>query len=151
MTSFKDGSWSSRFATLGDPAEEAFDLVFPRSHKSGLNRPDLNVAQLSLKDRNTPDRLTNDGYVEVMGVGGRQPSLKLKAEKLVALCMWDADTKTDLFVWNSTKRIWWRAHIWEWAERCWLHGEVKLFPDNQKPYFDLKVADFPCEPTAVTE
>lgn len=151
MSTFKDASWSARFATLGDPAEQAFATLWPSHHRSGLNRPALNVAKLSLKDRNTPDFLTNDGYCECMGVGGRAPSLKLKAEKMIALCMWDGDTRCDLFVWDSTRRRYWRAPIWSWVEACVMYGEVKTFPDNDKPYFDLKPVNFPIDPTSIVD
>lgn len=144
---FNESSWSARFGKMGDEAEGMFARLFPNHHRSGLDRPPLNVAQLSLKDRNTPDYLTNDGYVECMGIGGKKPSLKLKCDKAVALCMWDGDTPTDLFVWDSTRKRWWRAHIWDWVNACVRHGIVKTFHDNDKPYWELAPEHFPTAPT----
>jgi len=90
---------------MGDAAENAFAELWPNHHRSGLDRPPLNVGQLSLKDRSTPDFLTNDGYVECMGIG-RDSTLKLKLDKAVALCMWNHDTHTDLFVWDPHRERW---------------------------------------------
>lgn len=150
-STFKDASWAARFSAMGDASEAAFAELFPSHHRSGLNRPNLNVAKLTLKDRNTPDFLTNEGYVECMGIGGRTPSLKFKVKKMVALCVWDTQTPTDLFVWNSTKRLWWRAPIWSWVDACVRYGEVKTFPDNDEPYYDLKPANFPVDPTPMEQ
>ena len=150
-TSFKDANWVSRFNTMGDLSEGVFEKLFPNFHRSGLNRPPLSVAGLSVKDRNTPDYLTNDGYVECMGIGGRNPSLKLKVEKAVALCLWDHDTHTELFVWDSTRTRWWRAPIWAWIDACVQHGEVATFPDNNKPFWSLKPNNFPTAPTKFEE
>lgn len=136
---------------MGDQSEAAFEQLWPNHHRSGINRPPLNVAQLSIKDRNTPDYLTNGGYVECMGIGGRSPSLKLKVEKAVALCLWDHSTNTDLFVWDSSRKRWWRSHIWTWIDACVMHAVVKQFPDNQKPYWELKPTDFPTDPTPMQE
>lgn len=147
--SFKDGDWVTRFATMGDKAEAAFVELFPNHHRSGLDRPPLAVAQLGVKERNTPDYLTVDSYVECMGIGGKQPSLKLKIEKAIALAMWNNDKPTDLFVWNSTKRLWWRAPIWDWIDACAMHATVHTFPDNNKPYWQLQPEHFPTEPWKV--
>lgn len=151
MSEFNKGNWAARFGAMGDKAEAAFEAICPNHHRSGINRPPLNVAQLSVKDRNTPDYLTNDGYVECMGIGGKVPSLKLKVEKAIALCMWNHDTPTDLFVWDSTRRRWWRAPIWQWINACVLHGQVHKFHDNDKPYWQLTPDQFPVGPTKMIE
>lgn len=147
---FKDASFATRLNTMGDPSETAFESIYPNFHRTGLNRPPLDVARLGLKERNTPDYLTNDGYVECMGIG-RDATLKLKAEKAVALCLWNHDAHTDLFVWDSTRSRWWRAPIWAWLNVCVQHAEVALFSDNQKPYWALKAKDFPTAATRIND
>lgn len=145
--SFHQQSFANRFKAMGDEAEGIFEQVFPKFHRSGICRPPFAVSALSMKDRNTPDYMLADGYVEVMGIGSRNASLKLKLAKAVALCLWDYDTPTRLFVWNSTKHVYWIAPIWDWLNVAVVSGEVKQFPDGDTPtYFDLKPSFFPAEP-----
>ena len=39
------------------------------------------------------------------------------------------------------------ASIDEWEHACAFHASVKYFDDNNKPYWDLPILHFPCEPT----
>lgn len=144
---FHEGTFAQRFGQMGDQAEGVFSLLCPNNHAVGLNRPPLNVGQLGLKERTTPDFLVQDAYVECMGIGGRSPSLKLKVDKALGLVLWNHDKHTDLFVWDSTRKRWWRTHILDWINACVAHGEVKRFHDNDKPYWELKPKDFPVNPT----
>lgn len=90
-----------------------------------------------------------------MGIGGRSASLKLKAQKAIALCVWNDSTPVDLFVYDSgtsgARRRYWRAPILQWVDQCVLYGEVKTFPDNGLPYWQLSPDLFPCEPTPYVE
>lgn len=149
--SFHEGSFAQRLGQMGDQAESVFANLNPNVHPSGLNRPPLQVGQLGLKERSTPDFLAQDAYVECMGIGGRSPSLKLKVDKALGLVLWNHDNHTDLFVWDSTRKRWWRAHIFEWINACVQHGEVKTFHDNNKPYWELKPKFFPVAATPIVE
>lgn len=146
--SFHEQSFASRMYAMGDEAEGSFEKLFPAHHRSGLNRPPMNVAQLSLKDRYTPDYLLAEGYVEVMGIGGRTPTLKLKNEKILALASWDATTATHLFVACSKTKRWWKAPLHDWVRACLDHGELKTFLEG-KHYWNLHPSHFPVEPTAM--
>lgn len=136
---------------MGDQAEGVFSHLFPNQHPVGLNRPPLNVGKLSLKQRTTPDFLVQDGYVECMGIGGARPSLKLKVDKALGLTLWNHDDFTELFVWDSKNKRWWREPIFDWINACVTFGEVKQFHDNNKPYWELKPAHFPGAPTKLED
>lgn len=140
--SFADSSFAARLGAMGDQAESVFEDLFPKHHRNGLNRPDMQVSQLTLKQRNTPDYLCQDGYVEVMGIG-RDSTLKLKLDKAVALCQWNADSLVDLFVWDSYRRRWWKGPILDWFAAAVRHGEIAEFHDSNRPHFRLKAKDFP--------
>lgn len=150
MSSFHQGSWASRFASMGDEAEASFEQLFPKFHRSGLNRPPFNMSALTLQQKNTPDYLTETGYCEVMGMG-RDSTLKLKHEKAVALTMWSASNNVDLFVWDSHRRRWWRGPWLQWFEACANHAETNTFPESPKPVYFLKAKNFPFTPAKVAE
>ena len=150
MGSFHTQNWSSRFATMGDEAEGAFEILFPKFHRSGLNRPPFNMHALSLQQRNTPDYLTETGYVEVMGMG-RDSTLKLKHEKAVALTQWSAANPVDLFVWDSHRRRWWRGAWLEWFQACAQYADINHFPESPKPVYFLKAKHFPFSPARVEQ
>lgn len=148
-TNFHQGNWQARYRTMGDPAETAFTTIHPHAHRMGINRPDFSVAALPKLFRHTPDFLLPNGFYEVMGVSSRnkESTLKLKFEKLDSLKQWTLLGDGYLWVWDSYRKRYWCASIEEWAHTCAHHASVKFFDDNNKPYWDLLISDFPCEPT----
>jgi hypothetical protein len=134
--------------TADDASSAAFTRVFPRHSRTGLNRPDMNVAAMSLMSRTIPDYVCEEGFVEVMGIG-RDQTLKLKVEKALALTAWRLIEAVDLFVYDSHRKRWWRAPIHAWVEACAQHADTDRFHENQKLYWRLHTDNFPTEPTAV--
>lgn len=104
--SFAEKTWDERFETMGDIAEQAFELNWQHPYsRFGLNRPDLNVGALPAKVRYTPDYMTTlEGtkgvLVEVQGAG-KDGVFKFKDEKLNALAEWDLDCPTTLWLWDD--------------------------------------------------
>lgn len=153
MTAFHKQSWNQRLDTMGDPAEDACDIVHNgRTHPLGLNRVWGNGIKLYLNDmtlamRYTPDRLTRTAFVECMGIG-RDGTLKIKIEKIDALLRWADLGPTDLFVYDSNTDEYWQAPIDDWDEQCAIHGELKSFPEG-KEYFALHRNNFPADPQQV--
>jgi hypothetical protein len=131
---------------MGDKAEKTFEQVFPRHNRIGLNRPDMNVSKMTLLSRTIPDYQTETALVEVMGIG-RDATLKLKAEKALALIQWQFIDPVELFVADSYKRRWWRAPLDSWLTACFQHATVDHFPDNNKLFWRLHVDHFPVDPT----
>ena len=151
--SFNTKPWTSRYYTMGDTAEQAFQTLYPHAHRLGINRPDFSVASLPRYFRHTPDYLLPSGFYEVMGVSSRSKtaSLKLKFEKLDSLKVWTLLGPGNLWVWDSHRKRYWSASVEEWAHACAHHATVDFFPDNNKPYWNLELAHFPCEPTVGLE
>lgn len=145
MSQFHRQSFQNRFQAMGDEAEGAFDEVFPKNHKLGLNRPPFTMTKMTVEMRYTPDRMDATAFVEVMGVG-RDRLLKMKTEKFDALFTWTMLGPVDLFVWDSHKRNWYRAPIKQWFLAAAGHGSVGSF-DEGKQYIALHVDDFPVAPT----
>jgi len=150
---FNEHGWSHRFKTMGDTAETAFATLYPHAHRLGINRPDFSVASLPRYFRHTPDYLLPSGFYEVMGVSSRnkQATLKVKFEKLDSLKVWELLGPGHLWVWDSHRKRYWSAPIGEWVHACSHHASVAYFPDNNKPYWDLPIGNFPCEPTVGLE
>lgn len=130
---------------MGDTAEKVFDELFPKSHKLGLSRPPFGVSGMLLGMRYTPDRMTRDAFVEIMGCG-RDQTLKLKVEKFNALFLWQAIGPVDLFVYNETNDVWWMAPMEQWFQSALVNGGSGVFDDG-KQYVSLRTKFFPCEPT----
>lgn len=143
--SFHEQGWGARFQTMGSTAETAFLVSYPHAHRLGIDRPDFPVRKLPLFFRQAPDFLLADGVYEVMGVSSRarEPSLKLKHEKVDVLLEWNKYGDVYLWVWDSAKKQSTCLPIKEWKKICQKHGEVKHFSDNNKPYWDLPVSQFP--------
>lgn len=147
--SFHEQSFQSRFGTMGDQAEAAFDQVFPKNHKLGLNRPPFSMSGMLLEMRYVPDRITRDAFVEVMGIGTDQ-TLKLKIEKFDALFAWKSIGPVDLFVYDSKHDRWWLAPITDWFRAVLLHGTLDQFHDG-KEYAALHADHFPSLPTPLQQ
>jgi hypothetical protein len=129
---------------MGDLAESAFLVCHPQAHVLGLRRPSLNFRKMHARIRYTPDFLLEDGAYEVMGYASRGNNvLKLKLDKLAALCQWDLVIPTNLWVYDSSTKTPCCAPINSWAEACHDHGEIKRFKDNSKAYWELRPEHFP--------
>jgi hypothetical protein len=140
--SFHTQTFETRFGTMGDTAEAVFDLVHPKNHKLGLNRPPFGVGGMPLALRYTPDRMLRDRFVEIMGVG-RDRTLKLKVEKFDALFMWEFIGPVSLFVYDQTEHAHYDAPIREWFHQALAHGASDVFENDGKRYIGLNVAHFP--------
>jgi len=147
MSNFKDQTWANRLGTMGDTAENAFLSVHPYAHRVGLNRPDFDVRGMLDPMRYAPDFMTSTFMYEVMGCTSRgDGKLKVKFEKLSALATWSCIGPVRIWVWDSGRKRYWDATLEDWTRACHTHGEVARFPDNNKPYFALPIANFPAEP-----
>lgn len=141
---FHEQSFSSRFGTMGDPAEAAFDAVWPKNHNLGLNRPPFSMARMPATMRYTPDKMTNKAFVECMGIG-RDGTLKIKDEKVSAMWEWQKLGPVELFVYDSSKQQYWQVRIGDWVTQLKAHGQPDTFPEG-KTYKRLHRDNFPTEP-----
>lgn len=90
---------------MGDTAERKFvEHVDGKCERWGFNRPEgVSVPQLPARVRAAPDFVTNEGFVECMGVGRKQ-KLQLKDEKLGVLRFWNDLMPVRVFVWDSYRK-----------------------------------------------
>ena len=146
---FHQQSFSARFAAMGDQAEAIFDLVHPKSHELGLNRPPFGMAGMSAVMRYTPDRMRRDAFVEVMGFG-RGQALKVKDEKFEALQSWSTIGPVELFIYDSHNHRYWEGPLDEWL-LAYQGAERGEYEDNGKTYVTLPAAMFPFEPKQVPD
>jgi hypothetical protein len=135
--SFKDQSWNSRFAQMGDQAEAQFvdwmeNVVKAGYVRFGLDRPPIAVHMLPLKLRYTPDFLTSKRLYEVKGFG-RDRIAKIKIENHDALEAWASDMPTRIFFYNSTDHMAWTTNI---VGLPWHELDVASFPEG-KDYFQV--------------
>lgn len=144
MTAFNQHGWEHRSGFLGDTAEAVFDLVYPKNHKLGLNRPPFGLSGVDPVMRYTPDRMIRNAAVEVMAMG-RDATLKLKHEKLDALKTWARIMPVDLFVYHKTAGVFYQAPIQKWNRVLAQHGVDDEFDDG-KTFIALHADDFPCPP-----
>jgi len=149
VTGFSNQSFAARFGTMGDPAEAAFDMVHPKNHALGLNRPPFSMSRMAAPLRYTPDRLTNEMFVECMGIGG-DGTLKIKDEKVEALKVWEHVGPVALFVYDSKKVEWYLALMSDWQEALDQHGKPATYPEG-KTYRRLHRKHFPTDPTAMPD
>lgn len=105
MSNFQDSSWHVRFSQMGDASERKFEeWAEGRFERWGINRPEnLHVPSLPPNVRAAPDYITNEGFVECMGVG-RGQQLKLKLEKYAVLTWWNHVMPLRVWVWDSHKK-----------------------------------------------
>ncbi|MGA0710171.1 MAG: hypothetical protein ACO3O7_05735 [Ilumatobacteraceae bacterium] len=134
---------------MGDTAEAAFDRVYPKHHKLGLNRPSFSMAGMDVRLRYTPDRMVRSGFVEVMAIG-HDNTLKIKHEKLDALKVWSDLAPVDLFVYHKPKNLYWQSPIEMWDAEITSHGVEGEFEDGKK-FFGLHCDHFPGEPDEVPD
>ena len=148
--SYYEQPFSSRFGRMGDEAEEAYiSHVNPKAIRSGLNRPELDVRQMPLNMRSAPDITDLTFYAECVGIG-RDGTAKVRFDKFKALHVWSVLAPVKIFVWSSTKKVWWLMDFDDFEEACHKHGEVDFFPDNHKPYWRLHFKNFPGEAHGTT-
>lgn len=105
VTQFSQRPWAARFAEMGDTSEKKFlEFCDGKAERWGFNRPEgLNITRLPARVRAAPDFVTNDGFVECMGLGRKQ-MLQVKDEKLGVLRFWNDLMPTRVFVWDSHKK-----------------------------------------------
>ena len=142
--SFKDSSWSARFAAMGDEAEKVFEEVHPYGwDRFGHNRPAIAVNKLPMKMRYTPDYRTSFKLVECQGFGKDQ-TVKVKLDKLLALWLWNNDMPVDLFLWNATKKRYAYVPLEELTTALHAHAQIDSFPEGTR-YWALKADQLECE------
>lgn len=129
---------------MGDAAEAAFERVQPRSAPLGIKRPPMHVPSLPLRQRALPDVTAQQGFVECMGIG-RDATLKIKADKVVALLQWDVMVPTHLFVFDSYRNQHYMAPIMEWYRALVEHGTAARFSNDGNLHYRLNRSNFPCE------
>lgn len=147
---FHKQNFNQRFATMGDPAEQAFDMVYPKHHKLGLNRPPFFMGGMSPGHRYTPDRMLRDREVECMGVG-KDGVLKLKMDKLAALLQRLAIGPVSLFVWDSYNCMWYDAPVEDWKRQVVAFATDGKFENDDKTFHALPIAHFPSTPRPIPE
>jgi hypothetical protein len=150
VTAFHQQNFKQRFGTMGDTAEGVFDLVHPKHHKLGLNRPPFFMGGMALALRYTPDRMLRDRVVECMGIG-RDRKLKLKTEKVEALQQWELmpDVVVWLFVFDQHKGTYYEAPLADWGRQIRAHGIARTFENDGKAYDELHADWFPSEPQPI--
>lgn len=133
---------------MGDPAEAAFDAIYPKHHKLGLERPPFYMGGMALCHRYTPDRMLRDGEYECMGIG-RDRTLKIKDEKIEALVRRnDAIGPVHLFVYDSVRKVYYVAAIDAWVTAIDNHADSAEFPEG-KTYKAIHADHFPDTEKAV--
>jgi len=150
VTAFNEQSFSRRFATMGDTCEAVFDLVYPKNHKLGLNRPPFFMGGMEPAMRYTPDRMLRDRFVECMGIG-RDRKLKIKTDKIEALWKWATLGRMDLFIFDQHKNTYYEAELQDWATVLGTSGIARNFDNDGKAYIELHARDFPTLPQPVPE
>lgn len=147
---FHKKSFADRFAIMGDTSEGVFDLVHPKSHILGLNRPPFTMRRMTNPMKHTPDRMTADGIYECMGMG-RDRKLKLKLDKVASLTTWEHIGPVYLFVYDQADHVYYEAPIIDWVRMANTHGIVKAFENDGNKYFELHSDFFPTDPKTIPE
>ena len=145
MSGYYAQPFSKRLGQMGDAAEEAYiEHVNPKAWRFGLNRPELHVPSMPVTLRSAPDIMELDHFVECVGIG-RDSTAKVRLEKMDALRLWAVIAPVKVFIWNSTKKIWWLIEHQTFENACRMEGELDYFPDNGKPFWRLHSRHFPGE------
>src|SRR5262245_28586464 len=101
---FIERPWADRYAYMGDTAEVEFEARYKLGFvRTGIKRPPLKVYDLHPYVRRMPDYLTQDGWVEVLGIGA-DLTLKLNVDKLCALRFWALLMPVTLWIWDSHRK-----------------------------------------------
>lgn len=144
MTDYKDQPFNTRFSTMGDVAETAYE-EWAESHdirfdRFGHNRPRSNMFKWPAFIRYAPDYITHDRLVEVKGCG-RDRLAKIKAENLQAMREWGEWMPVSVFLWNSAIQ----EHAFFDIDHKFMNWVSTLtsnrFPDNDKIYFEIPFSD----------
>jgi hypothetical protein len=149
---FRNQSFASRYARMGDEAEGAYERhresIGRKFLRYGWNRPDINGMQFGSMPplvRYMPDFIEwetarKPRLVECVGYAA-DGKAKLKVEKLQALQEWNRAMPVVLFMYSSTTSSFIEIPVEIIAE--FTRGNpTKRFPDNNKPYYELKATDF---------
>lgn len=142
---FHQQTWNNRYQAMGDEAEG----IFEQTHKlnwvrTGLNRPPLQMSQLSLAVRYMPDYLTSRCWVEVQGCG-RDKVVRIKAEKIEALLEWSSlDHPVEFFFWDTTNKRHCQVPLAD-VVRAVRELEQNLYPEG-KVFFEIPTDLFEWEP-----
>lgn len=142
--SFKDRSFESRFAAMGDEAEGVFEKAWAGGWaRFGLNRPPIGMKRLSPFVRYKPDYITTHYLVEVQGFGKDQ-TIKVKLEKAQALDEWHRHHAVQIFLWDTTNREYGLADWPDMHEALHLHATLECFPEGKR-YWALAKERAPVE------
>lgn len=142
---YREQSFATRLATLGDPAENAFIEMMTDNEDTfevfGWRRPTTGMGQMTQMLRNMPDFYTGKGWlVEVMGCG-RDGILKgLKVPKWASLRDWNEVQRLCFWVWNSsTQRGVWVAfdRMSDLVARSVSERGVQAFENDGNEYYEL--------------
>jgi hypothetical protein len=140
---FRDQSFATRFAKMGDEAETIFAETYPEGwSKYGLDRPPVQLKDVPAFVRFTPDMLTRKSLVEIQGFG-RDQTAKFKNAKLDAVSVWHGLWRVDWFLWDTkNKRYGWVRHheLLNSLDEC---GWADAFDDGRNPYRAIKADDLP--------
>ncbi len=100
--SFKDQSWATRYAGLGDIAESKFESVYKTGFtRFGLDRPPYKLSVIPARLRGRPDYETASFFVEVVGFGKDQ-LLKIRIEKMQVMSFWHHQVfPVEFFIYDS--------------------------------------------------
>jgi len=146
VTEYYKRPFGQRLGQMGDAAEEAYiEHVNPDAIRMGLNRPNLHVPSMPIALRSAPDIMDHSFFVECVGIG-RDSTAKVRMDKTDALRLWSVIAPVKIFVWNSTRKVWWLMDFDAFENACRMEGELDRFPDNNKPFWRLHSRLFPGDP-----
>lgn len=135
---------------MGNEAERMFRETYTLGFDDyGLRLPPIQVSELSLRARTSPDFVTSHGFVEAMGVG-RDRILKLKVEKYIGMRMWHSDDPVRLFVWDSHKRRHVILAMSQVTDAVMACDSLEKFPEG-KAYYPINVDQLAVEWTQVAD
>lgn len=150
MAQYKSQPWGARLATLGDPAEEIYFKHKPLGPTTrwGFRRPEgVAVSKFPNVVAHTPDAVTYQHYVEIMGMGKDGILKSVKVEKWEALKVWQKISKlcgmtggVMLFVWNSSRKefaIVDFASMTKLVKRSLVDFGIKAFENDNNEYHPI--------------
>lgn len=149
MSNYRDQNFAQRFSTMGDTAEDVFEKKAPLGNctRFGFRRPKgIKFSNIPAFFRHTPDFITSNYLVEVMGLGRDGILKSMKVPKYEALKEWNKIAirgglvGVALFLWNSSERQYvvlpWQVIVDEVAYSKKKHG-VQSFPNDGNQYYRL--------------
>lgn len=108
MSQFRNQPFSQRFHRMGDDAEGAYEMAFPKAQRFGWQKIRFYMGNMTDEMKHVPDYFdpSSGTLVECVGLG-RDGVLKFRATKWGALKFWRKAAKDlAIFVWNSAERSW---------------------------------------------